>query len=251
MENIPKQLFRYRQAGTSLEFTLSEIRGKLYCAHSSQLNDPFDGLGYVKDTFIRSAYVDAGPSTYSFDVTMYFGAACFTTNWQNPTMWAHYAGYSGVCLAYETESLMKAIEKANEDAWVLELERLGVQTNIPFSRTYLRKITYHDILPTTFKSELDALYAKSSHWSYEDEWRLVSESMEVEKKRHGVIIETSGALKQIIIGSAADDHTRMLIAQTRDEFCPSASIHQLVVVRDKAGFAMSEPIHGSTFSKSD
>ena len=71
MDQPPDFLYRFRRAGSSLAYMLNEIRGVLFCATSSQLNDPFDGLGLVPQEQAKvTLNFLLGPSSFSMGVTV-------------------------------------------------------------------------------------------------------------------------------------------------------------------------------------
>jgi len=155
----PDTLYRYRQLGNSWANTLIEITGMLWFAKSEGLNDPFDGLGYsIKyDRVLRD-------EDRILRLQNIWSVACFTTKWDNPTMWAHYANnYSGICLGYSKEKLDKHVNE------VLENVSHPAYT---IKGAFLKPMNYEIEIPQTFRSEEEPLTIKTKHWEYEDEWRL-------------------------------------------------------------------------------
>ena len=100
---------------------------------------------------------------FTEQVSTRFGIVSFTTQPYHPLMWSHYTtDGSGSVIGYD----------------VAELSKLAG------SEEYLRKVTYGDrpppiVYPTVLVSPEPnlpkLLSAKSKHWSYESEWRLIVE----------------------------------------------------------------------------
>jgi hypothetical protein len=82
------------------------------------------------------------------------GVFCVTTKRDDLLMWAHYAGsHSGICI--EFDGMSKLMAHAQRVCY--SSERIPIN---PYEDS-------HDVM-------LDkALFTKSEHWAYEDEWRLL------------------------------------------------------------------------------
>ena len=164
MDQPPDFLYRFLRAGSSLAYLLNEIRGVLFCATSSQLNDPFDGLGLVPQEQAKVILnFPRGPSSFSID--KHWATACFSTKWNCAPMWAHYTdNNNGVCLVYDYPVLnQKAI--TGGAAFSSPLGEIR-------AKCHLERVRYYDELPAHFDDLKDALFAKTSDWKYECEWRL-------------------------------------------------------------------------------
>ena len=97
-----------------------------------------------------------------------FGICCLTPNQKNLLMWAHYSdNHKGFCIGFDTNK-------------ILEIQKLLVKKN---ELLQLLKIPYSDTIPSiNFYESMSSdqwvndlykmLYTKSSHWSYEQEYRL-------------------------------------------------------------------------------
>jgi hypothetical protein len=87
------------------------------------------------------------------------GVACFTEKPDNLLMWSHYAdGGRGMCLAFSTKE--KLFEKARKVTYSGSIPSLNLES----------------ILSNEQDDSLIELYrTKSSHWSYEEEWRVIHE----------------------------------------------------------------------------
>lgn len=178
---LPAILHRYEQINLQ---TLRNLKGNvIYLGAPRNFNDPYDcaigaPLSELSDhglqQILEGRRVDAphealkvmfreGAAQTLREHTEKFlnerGVACFTEKPDNLLMWSHYAdGGRGMCLAFSTAE--KLFEKA-------------------------QKVVYSDQIPTL---SLDALLCskqyeaitqlyrtKSSHWAYEEEWRVIHE----------------------------------------------------------------------------
>ena len=100
---------------------------------------------------------------FAGQVSTRFGIISFTTDYRHPLMWSHYTvNGSGFVIGYDVAELGK----------------------LTGSGGALREVQYHDRPPLILgpivlvspESNLPILLSmKSSHWSYEDEWRLIVE----------------------------------------------------------------------------
>lgn len=85
-----------------------------------------------------------------------FRIICFSTDPTNELMWSHYADrHRGVCLEFDFEN------------------------NIDISRI-ISQVCYTDIFPVINSVDdiLDAVWTKRTAWSYEKEWRVISQFQE-------------------------------------------------------------------------
>lgn len=155
----PEILYRYRPLGNSWANTLTEITGMLWFSKSEGLNDPFDGLGYSfeYDRILKD-------EDRKIPIKNIWSVACFTTKWDNPTMWAHYANnYTGICLGYDKNEIVKKVDEINEKS---------NQPSYSIKGAFLKPMKYEQSIPQTFRSIEEPLTIKTKHWEYEDEWRL-------------------------------------------------------------------------------
>ena len=100
---------------------------------------------------------------FSEQVSTRFGIVSFTTNPYHPLMWSHYTtDGSGFVIGYDSEELRKLVSTGG----------------------CLRKVVYGEepppitdpiVLGSPQSNLPKLLSAKSSHWRYEDEWRLIVE----------------------------------------------------------------------------
>lgn len=123
---------------------------------------------YKFDRGARSYYIRILERTikHQLDLKMKSrGILSMATKWNSPLMWSHYADeHKGICIEYD---ITKSVGKKP----------------MPVDYNGERGISLSNIFEYIFNSSLDALneiehkyfYTKASQWSYEEEWRLVSE----------------------------------------------------------------------------
>lgn len=210
----PEFLYRYRPTGASLAFTMQEIAGSLWCAYAPTLNDPFDGLGKAISKTEMFRFTRKGlEGVHEMPIEKIWAIAGFTETWNSPTMWAHYAdNYSGICIGYSVKELRRLIAKHNNriDA---EFPHDNTQSKI-----HLRKVNYTDGLPDSFPSELEAAHTKTSHWSYEREWRIITQGAlgKGGEATHGTTINMRDAICSIYVGQKCDKPTSRTLARAKD-----------------------------------
>lgn len=156
----PEILYRYRPLSSSLANTLTEITGMIWLSRAEGLNDPFDGLNYAQKYkgFLREE------KRLNIPIEHIWSIACFTSKWDNPTMWAHYAdNYKGICLGYDKKELDNQINRIKRNINNLSYTTKGA---------FLNPMKYVTDIPKTFLSSIEPLTIKTKHWKYEKEWRI-------------------------------------------------------------------------------
>lgn len=174
------------------QYGLDDLKNRrLKVARLGELNDPFEFLGFdLSDTDFRWI-VRKLKSELSWNK----GILCFCKTWTNPVVWGHYAdSHTGLCLGFEVPSSVL-------------LKVKYVDSRLP--RPHVRKLPldswgvgYHK-LDETFMRKL--LLTKSSHWQYEQEYRVF---VELEDYINGVRrrwtcyskFSDQLALKRVIVG---------------------------------------------------
>ena len=218
----PEILYRYRNLGISWANTLTEITGMLWFSRAEGLNDPFDGLGYAsKFNEVLNFKNDSIPLEYIWSV------ACFTTKWDNPTMWAHYANnYTGICLGYDKKELINHIN---------EINKTGYLPNCTIRSAFLKSMCYKSRIPQKFNSSEEPLTIKTKHWEYEDEWRLgllhIYGNMSI--KYNGAPHLIKNALKEIIYTSHLKRNEIVTIKKIAKLTNPSIKFYKLDIVKGK------------------
>jgi len=198
----PTRLYRYRRVS---EFTLDELRqGKVYLAKPDDFNDPFDArLNYEMDVsvedfrrwFHRAAATEPDspieqrlsfflqgeeilsksggqlPAIYKDMIAQAAEAAierarqrgimCLSEEADNILLWSHYAvNHTGICIEYDLSSL-QGVEPT--------LHRVVYTTKFPHLRV-------SDVLSDNPSQRFDEILStKHSCWSYEKEWRIITE----------------------------------------------------------------------------
>lgn len=149
----PRGFIRVYHFTSPNHVTRSIEHSRLKVARFSDTNDPFELMGLMlREKGIRQAVRDFKKRCNN-DV----GLLCFSTNWDNPLLWSHYAaGHTGVCFGfdlkegmarrvlYEEKRLMAIVDNKNRGRFVIDDD---------------------------LKQRL--LLTKSHHWIYEDELRVL------------------------------------------------------------------------------
>lgn len=143
--------------------------------------------------------------TRKFDELL--GALCLSEVPDSLLMWAHYgASHSGFVLAFDARHPYFHEEKSPEDEF-----------------RHLRRVVYREARPSATLTEFDGVdmfLVKSSHWSYEREWRIFRALPEADvtyqEKPFGVHLfrYPASALQAVILGARTSIQTAQLIAST-------------------------------------
>ena len=169
---------------------------RLKIARIPELNDPFEFAAVdLSDTDFRWAW-ESMKQSMSSDC----GILCFSGNWSNPVLWAHYADrHEGLCLGFDIpDELLKKVEytekrvrctefvarrHAQADELMSELDSYVGKATTPteakarqdsfirMTRRSIREGKYSDPESLRFMEQV-LLATKFSHWGYEDEYRL-------------------------------------------------------------------------------
>ena len=124
----------------------------------SELNDPFELRPYdLTDRNHRWAFLRTRNQ-----IAQRFGLLCFSADWSDPVIWAHYADkHRGLCLGFEIPS---EVEKAQTK--MVEY----IREPLPFPKDFLR-LEYEKKLPMAEKM----IFTKYSNWEYEREIRTFTD----------------------------------------------------------------------------
>jgi hypothetical protein len=132
---------------TTAEFAISNIGlGRLKVARFADLNDPFEliALDVLKPDVRHKA------EEFKNKCNDELGLLCFSADWTSPALWAHYAvKHTGICLGFDLKS------------------GFGTGVNYVSERIKLARNETFDQLRDRL------LYTKFSHWSYEEEIRVI------------------------------------------------------------------------------
>jgi hypothetical protein len=165
---------------TSAEHGIENLKlRRLKVSDFSNVNDPFELLGIeMRDKDVRKAV-----SFEKSQISKKYSLLCFSEDKYNPVQWAHYAdNHRGVCLGFDVPE-----KKLRKVQYVVE--RLPRET--------LTQSDCHEKLLTT----------KFSHWSYEQERRLIFEQNNNSINESKLCFEKFGediALKEVYIGCKSD-----------------------------------------------
>lgn len=227
---VPEIFYKYRSSdGESAKYLQKQIaHDELYFAEPYTFNDPFDCNPYFslsgneksilkyysqalkknvpsmnraarrmesKKTAktIRSNSDEDGSKErtknyYYNKIQRGIGVYCLTTVPDNILMWSHYANnHKGVCLEYC--GLNDFFANAQKVAYADK-------------RPIINAFSGEDNLLMADK----ALLTKSSIWSYEEEWRMISYNL-----GPGIIVTPNDLLKKVIIGANATNETIDLV----------------------------------------
>lgn len=200
---IPKKLYRYRSAliEENKNWRVSEILdGNIYLAHPRELNDPLESRFLLSEdeksierliekiktneeyngklanidfsvfseiekkimVDVIKFFLEQQNFAYSKKCRDIIKFACFTTKPLNLPMWNHYAdGHKGYCLEYDTEKMSILLQ--NKLFPVCYVEKLPNLIDVLLSGN-AQKFLFFDLIALQ----------KLKDWSYEDEWRLIS-----------------------------------------------------------------------------
>lgn len=199
--------------------SLSEKRLKI--STLEDLNDPFELLPY-----------DLSDRTHRMAVRMtrdYFsrtwGMLCFSSNWRDPVLWAHYADkHKGICIGFDIPDEMNITKRVNY-----------VSERLPFPESL--SIEHSDAL----------LYTKYSSWAYEEEVRVF---LTIEDQENGLYFRGfDDSLRPVLIIAGArwsgkpDQIVNALgpLATTVKTIKARAGFTRFEIVEDQRGFSDKNP----------
>lgn len=236
---FPPKFYKYRGMSNGSEKFVERtvLNDELYMATSSSFNDPFDlnpvfsfegskeeqiedyirlheKFGVQCDGDLReiaTALVEERLSADAIEnteatmgiahrlaVADVTGVYCLTTEPDNLLMWAHYAdNHKGICLEFSNQ--------------------IALEVGVPMKVAYSHLRTPIRMYGAQENSLELSLCTKSSHWAYEEEWRLIRPQYDGGK---GVAVFRPACLTGIIIGALASPETIDLVqcwARTRKE----------------------------------
>jgi len=165
---------------TSAKYGIENLKNeRLKISDFSNVNDPFELLGIeLRDEVVRKAV-----NFEKSKISEKYGLLCFSEDKYNPVQWAHYAdNHKGVCLGFEIDE--KKLRKVKYVS-----ERLVKET--------LNQADCNEKLLTT----------KFSHWSYEQERRLIIQNTNDSIANQGLRFkefDSDMLLKEVYIGCKSD-----------------------------------------------
>jgi len=168
------------------KFGLENIRNRrLKQSRVSDLNDPFELRSYdVTNIAVRMAFL-----TTSEDVDKARGLLCFSADWKNPVIWAHYSDkHRGLCLGFEIPEIKD--DPKSDAGYVKYVQHLSP---FPFN--------FEGMLEPEHESfARSALFTKFDHWAYENEIRVWSQLTNEDKGFYFVPFGETMWLTDVIIG---------------------------------------------------
>ncbi|MDR3693055.1 DUF2971 domain-containing protein [Mucilaginibacter sp.] len=182
VNTLPEKIYKYTKVDQNFYDLL--INAKLWFSSPEDFNDPFDNnISFRQDLneselrslmqsedFIKKSKFDAETIVTYFkknpkelnnvyeplkQLISNVGICCFSENYNNLLLWAHYSNcHRGVCLEFDLNTMKE---------WYKEIRRVNYQDVMP--NINILEVHKEDIL-----SSLP--FYKSSHWSYEQEIRI-------------------------------------------------------------------------------
>jgi hypothetical protein len=103
------------------------------------------------------------------------GVCCFSSEFNHPLMWAHYTrNHFGVCIGFDTQKLLSNFEMVSKVKYDDEFPKINILDDLNIAAKQL-------------------VNAKSSHWSYENEIRILG-------PQRGTYPFNKNAMSEVIFG---------------------------------------------------
>jgi hypothetical protein len=130
------------------------------------------------------------------------GIASLSENYDNPLMWAHYARqYQGFCLEYDLSNPLSGNEKD------IAYARSHIVPVLYSSKKPLLSFDEKDLSPRMkLKNTIAILAGKDKCWSYENEWRIISNGQERSRE---LIVRP----KSILLGTNISDKLKKTLKE--------------------------------------
>lgn len=175
------RLYYMTKLETAEKHILPEWRMKL--STFNKVNDPFELLGADQGDKVQKRVLRILREHW----TRRLGFISFSSNWQSPLMWAHYAeNHTGVCLGIDI------VEEDKIRKMVYEPERLTGLFDASKPMAGANEDTLLKVLTTKYKQ-----------WEYESEWRVFANLDECDARTglHYVDFGPTVVLREIIVGA--------------------------------------------------
>lgn len=189
--------------------------GEIVLAHLHRQNNPSLSADFLRDRLFEIQQEELDK----------YGIFSLSAVWENPLMWSHYASsHSGFCIGFDTrhESFKKIKNDLNIEA---------------FSKvTYTNQRPQLSITPNKTETETREknkmiLCSKSEDWSYEHEYRLISNRHHAKILGEISLFEVShSSIKEIIIGMCCNEELRnkiRLFCKSREIQCYESFRHEI------------------------
>jgi hypothetical protein len=153
-----------------------------------ELNDPFELMPYdVTKLTVRKAFLKTRDDVDKDGR----GLVCFSADWRNPVIWAHYSDkHTGLCLGFEIPAMRG--DPANDQTGPVEY----VPEILPFPSNF---DDLSDFEHTAFARK--ALFTKFAHWGYEQEIRIWVPLQNEENGLHFLNFDENLRLVEVILGA--------------------------------------------------
>lgn len=226
----------YRYSGADDRNICNLCKQKLHLSPTGALNDMFEGIAPAQHQQMTDKDWD--------EIGKLVFIKCFSENWNNLLMWAHYAdGGRGMCVEYDLAQLKRnepilrylypvhySSERYIKDGLtdlhseIQDYQRCSKSGN-PFASS-------------SWLNNLMAFYlTKSSEWEYEQEWRIVVPQYELEKQENQSIFESENfilpCVSAVYLGckmpSETKEQIRRVVDMLRIKTGREIAIHELVM----------------------
>jgi hypothetical protein len=167
----------------SCKYGLKAVRERrLKISEMRFLNDPFELTPFdVSDPEIRRAVI----ATRN-EIGRGSGLLCFSRQWHNPVLWAHYAeSHRGLCLGFDVPN---------------EVTQHITYVNVPIQLERLN-----------FETANRMLFTKYDHWRYEDEVRIGATLKEKTGSYYFYAFDDRLRLSEVIVGAASPVSERKIL----------------------------------------
>lgn len=175
------RLYYMTNLETAQKYILPEWRMKL--STFDKVNDPFELLcADQSENFQRSVL-----KTLREHWIRRVGFICFSSNWESPLMWAHYAdSHKGVCLGFDL------LDEEKLQKMIYEPDRLKGLFDKTMPDSNVNEYTLMKVLTTKYKQ-----------WEYENEWRVFANLEDCDAKTgfYYVDLGPNFLLREVIVGA--------------------------------------------------
>lgn len=137
---------------TSMQFALSNLAlRRIKISRISELNDPFELMSANANDIPQRRALES----FKDQINASKGLICFSSSWDNPVLWSHYADrHRGVALGFEvSDDLLFEVTYSNA--------RFDVPVDTLTNQVKCDEETLKNLLSTKFVD-----------WKYENEWRF-------------------------------------------------------------------------------
>lgn len=179
---------------------------RLYFPNYQQLNDPLEGSGgniMLSGWAGVSILIARDEELEPIEIAKQrYGILSLSETAISPQLWAHYTNnYQGVCLCFRTDGILRGAKKVKYE---IDRGRVFAEGEKSIKAAVKRNLLY-----------------KQKGWEYEQEWRCILETDDLNRFRRfekeelqGIIIgnNLSDTVKDILIRSL-DNHIRALVAK--------------------------------------